>query len=434
MITKYFSVFICLFISLCPVSFSQDTLWLSDAIDLALENNYGISLARNQLSIADINNHPGSAGMLPRVDVTGTRNYQVNNTYQEYFNGNIRESDAAKSNSFNSGMQLNWTLFDGFNMFIKKNRLEEMLKLGETQFRSRLENTVADIIVTYFNIVIQEKLVEVFHEAVNISAERKKFAAARLAVGSGSELSYLQASVDLNADSAAWIGQLLATDNSKAALNSLLCRDLNEDFIVGDDIPLRNDLIYDSLLLKVMDVNPELLAARINITIASLNIKEIMSVMYPRLNFNTGYSFNRSISEVGLMQRNRNLGYYAGVSLSYNIFDGLNTQRNIKIARIREESARIEAEQTELDVKTRIRRIFNDYETNLRLIQLETENMTLAIRNFHIAEEKFQLGSITDIELRETQKKMIDAETRFLLSQYRCKVAETELLLLSGEI
>ena len=415
-------------------SFSQDTLNLSRAIDLALENNFGIVLARNQLKIAEINNHPGSAGMLPKLDLAATRNYQLNNTYQEYFNGNIRESDNARSNSLNSGIQLSWTLFDGFNMFIKKNRLEEFKNLGETHLRTRIENTLADVIIAYFNIVIQFRMAEVYHEAVNISAERKRFAGARLNVGSGSELSFLQASVDLNADSAAWIGQLMNLDNSKAELNRLLSRDISETFITQNEIPLRYDLIYESLLQRVLEVNPELMAARININIARLNIKEISSVKYPRINFNSGYNYNRSLSEVGLLQTNRNFGYVAGVSLSYNIFDGFNTQRNMKTARIREESAQIEAGQTELDLQTRLKRIYNDYETNLRLIALETENLSLAIRNYSIAEEKYRLGAISDIELRETQKKMMDAETRFLFSQYRSKVAETELLLLSGEI
>ncbi len=414
--------------------FPQDTLSLSRAIDIALDNNFGIILARNQYNMTEINNHPGTAGMLPKIDISGSRNYQVNNTYQEYFDGRIRESDNAKSNSFNTGIQLNWTLFDGFNMFIKKKRLEELQNLGETQLRAQIENTLADVIIAYFNIVIQSKMADVYHESVNISAERKRFAAARLSVGSGSELSYLQASVDLNADSAAWIGQLMSLDNSKTSFNRLLCRDISETFITEPDIPLRNDLIYEILLHKVMEVNPELISARINHSIAKLNLKESTTVMYPRINFSTGYNFNRSLSEVGLLQSNRNLGYSAGVSLSYNIFDGLNTRRNIKIARIREESALIETQQTEIGLQTRLRHLYNDYETNLRLSILETENLSLAVKNYKIAEEKYRLGAISDIELRETQKKMMDAESRFLLSQYRCKVAETELLLLSGEL
>ena len=414
--------------------FSQEKLTLTEAIEIALKNNYGIALARNQLSISEINNSAANAGMIPRIDATAARNYQVNNTYQEYFDGRIRDSDNAKSNSLNAGIQLNWTIFDGFYMFVRKNQLSELQKLDETQLRNQIENTLAEVIINYHNIVIQLLLSEVYQEAMTISAERRRFAAARFDVGSGSELSYLQASVDLNADSAAWISQVRALENSKAALNRILSRNLAEDFSTENEINVKNDLLYDDLLQRAVEVNPELQAARINICIAMLNIKESESVMYPRLNFSTGYNFNRSTSEVGLLQINRNYGYFAGINLSLSIFDGYNTRRDVKIAKIRQESAQTAANQSEIDITEQIMKVYNDYSTNLRLINLENKNLSLANENFRIAEEKFKLGSLTDIELRETQNKMMDAEARYYLAQFRGKVAETELLLLSGWI
>ena len=123
-----------------------------------------------------------------------------------------------------------------------------------------------------------------------------------------------------------------------------------------------------------------------------------------------------------------------GVSLTYNIFNGFNTQNDIRIAKIREESARAELNQTELDIKSELLRIYNDYLTNLQLVKFESENRALALRNLEVAMEKYRIGAINDIELRETQQKLMDAETRYLLSQYRSKIAETELLRLSGQL
>ena len=415
-------------------AYSQGKMTISDAIEIALENNYGITIARNQLSISELNSHPGSAGMLPRIDATGSRNYQVNNTYQEYFDGRVRESDNAKSNSLNAGIQMNWTIFDGFYMFVRKNKLEELQKLDETQLRTKIENTLADVIITYHNIVIQYLLADLYQEAMSISSERKKFASAKLDVGSGSELSFLQASVDYNADSASWINQLMVVENSKADLNNMLSRSLSQDFTVENIIAVRLDLQYESILKRALEVNPELQSSRINLAIAALNIRESVSVRYPRLNFSTGYNFGRSVSEVGILQQNRNFGYYAGAGISLNIFDGFNSNRDIKMAKIRQETAQTLAEQTELNITARILKAHNDYSTNIRLINLERENLSLALKNFNIAEEKYKLGSLTDIELRETQNKMMDAEVRYFLAQFRGKVAETELLLLSGEL
>ena len=46
------------------LTFAQDTLKLSDAIVLALQNNYSISLAEKVVKISEITNSAGNAGMV----------------------------------------------------------------------------------------------------------------------------------------------------------------------------------------------------------------------------------------------------------------------------------------------------------------------------------------------------------------------------------
>jgi outer membrane protein len=67
-------------------------------------------------------------------------------------------------------------------------------------------------------------------------------------------------------------------------------------------------------------------------------------------------------------------------------------------------------------------------------VRFESDNRALALRNLEVAMEKYRIGAINDIDLRETQQKLLDAETRYLLSQYRSKIAETELLRISGQL
>ncbi len=430
---RFVLLLICLVFSR-TISFSGDTLTLSEAMTIALENNWGITLAENESRIAELNNSLGNAGFLPSLDATATRSRNVNNTYQKYFDGREREGNNAVSNSINTGVQLTWTIFDGFNMFIQKKKLGELQEMSTTQLRSVIESTIAQVILAYYDIAVQDRLAEVYYEAVQLSAERKRFARAMIDIGSGSELSYLQSAVDLNTDSAAYMQQIVILANSKAELNRLLCRDLLTSFEVTSEIPLNYDLIYEELWGLIQEQNPDLMRARSNLLITSLDTKSSRSLMYPRISVNTGYSFNKSESEVGFMMLNRNLGFAMGVSLTYNLFDGFNTRNNIKAAKIREESAHAEFNQAELDMKSELLRIYNDYLTNLQLVKFESDNRDLAMRNLEVAMEKYRIGAINDIDLRQTQQKLMDAETRYLLSQFRSKIAETELLRLSGQL
>lgn len=422
------------FILAPAIAFPGDTLTISEAMTIALDNNWGITLAENESRIADLNNSPGNAGFLPSLDASAGRSRNVNDTYQKYFDGREREGNNAVSNSINAGVQLTWTVFDGLNMFIQKKKLAELQHMSQTQLRSVIETTIARVIIAYYDIAVQERMTEVYFEAVQLSAERTKFARAMIDIGSGSELSYLQSAVDLNSDSAAYMQQLVILANAKAELNRILCRDLMTSFEVTSNIPLNNQLIYEQLWDQVLQQNPDLMIARNNIYISSLDKKSAWTMISPRVNVNAGYSFNKSEAEVGFMMLNRNLGRAMGISLTWNLFDGFTKHNNIQIARIREESANALLNQTELDMKSELLRIYNEYITNLQLVKFELDNRALALRNLEVAMEKYRIGAINDVDLRETQQKMMDAETRYLLSQFRSKIAETELLRISGQL
>lgn len=422
-------------LSILSVSvFAQDTLKLQDAIVMALQNNFSISLAKNTVEIADVNNSLGNAGMLPKLDVTGSRSLSINNSHAEYFDGRVRDVPNAKSNNQSAGIQLSWTLFDGMYMFIQRDKLNELQELSNIQLRGVIENTVAQVSRVYFDIAVQQKLLELYHEALDISKQRRMFAKARLDVGKGSELAYLQAMVDMNADSANYMRQLSVVQNAVSDLNLLLCRDLKTVVLVEKNIPVQNTLLYEALWAKVQEQSPDLLEARSAINLANLATKEIKSARLPRLSLSSGYSYSKSQSDVGIFTSNRNIGFSAGLTLNYNIFNGFTNNQRLKVAQIRQESAQQDAELQKLSIEANLQQVYNDFQTNLKLVRFEKENMQFAKLNWDIAQEKYKLGALNDVELRETQKKLMDAENRLLQSLFRCKSAEIELMRISGQL
>ena len=431
---KWIFLLFLLFIMSFVNAIASDTLRLPDAVAMALDKNYSISLAQNTLDIARINNTAGGAGMLPKIDMTGTRSRAQNNSHMEYFDGRTRDGKNAVTNTTNAGIQLSWTFFDGMNMFIQKDKLNQLQDLSNVQLQSVIENTVSQVIRIYYEIAAQQQLADVYQEAIKISRERLNFSKARFNLGSGSELGILQATVDLNTDSANYIRQLTVVENLKADLNLLLCRELNTTFSVASDIPVRSDLLMEDISKKMEDQNPELAVARREISLAGISVKELKTAQYPRLTFNSSYSYSKQKAEIGIYNLNRNLGFNFGVSMAYNIFNGFTNHQKINAARIKEESAKTELESLKLELQTSLLQVYNDYRTNLQLMNFETGNLDFARRNFSVAQERFRLGAITDIELRETQKKLMDGENRILMAMYRCKSAEIELLRLSGQL
>lgn len=411
---------------------AQDTLRIDDAIILALQNNYSISIAKKTVEIGKIGNSAGNAGMLPKLDLTGTRSISINNSHAEYFDGRVRDVADAKTNNLNGGIQLSWTVFDGFNMFIQRDKLNELEKLTNYQLLSIIENTISQVSRVYYEIVVQQKMLEVYNHALENSKQRVVFAKARLELGKGSQLDYLQSVVDMNADSAACIKQVLLINNVKSDLNLLLSRELKTPIISQKTIDYKKDLNYELIWNKIRAQSPALLEARSSLNLANLAIKEIKSVKLPRLSINSAYSYSNSKSDVGIFTSNRNLGFSSGVSLNYNLFNGFTNQQKQKVAIIREESAKLDLEKQTLNLQSDFQQIYDDYYTNLQLVNFEDESMRFAEQSWQIAQEKYNLGALNIIELRNTQEKLISAESRLLQAMYRCKSAEIELMRLSG--
>ena len=414
--------------------FGQEILTLKDAIRIGLENNYSIIIQKNEAEIAANNNTLGNAGFLPTVNLTGTQNNTITNTHQETFSSGAKDITGATNRTLNAGIQLTWTLFDGFSMFAGKNMLKIMEEMGETQTRITVENTLSSIIQTYYGIIQQQKLIAVLEDAAALSLERKKIMEARISLGSGSELQFLQATVDLNADSINLIRERSVLQKSMADLNRLLARSPEITFIPADSIKLQTRLNYDSLLAKTRGQNRELQMARNNLSLSNFALKDIRSQRYPRLNFNAGYSYSQLRSETGFLQYNRSLGPSFGVSLSYSLFNGFNVNREIQNARLDLNTMENYLLQTDLSLHTSLYQQYNDYLTNLRIVDMELINREVARENVEVAFAKYRLGTINDIELRETQKKYIDAQYQLLLSQFQAKNAEIELLRISGEL
>jgi outer membrane protein len=413
---------------------AQDTLSLMQAIELGLENNYGIQLQKNDWQVAQNNNAIGNAGFLPSVDLEVSGSGSESTSNAKYLSGTEKNVRNAMNNAFGAGIELSWTLFDGMKMFANKMAFQELENLGETQVRLSIENTVSSIILTYFGIVQQKKLIQVQQDAVGLSMERKIVAAAKISIGSGSKMMLLQSSVDLNADSAALIHEVAQLKSLKADLNRTLGRYPETGFLVWDMLEINDSLDYKDLLSNLESQNTDIMIARSNQRITALALSSSRSDRFPKLDLDAAYNFNLSNSQSGFLEYNRAYGPNLGLTMSYNIFNGFNTNRNIKNARIITGSSELELKDRQLYIRTQLYKTFGDYQLNLDIIKLETSNCDVARTNVEVAVEKYKLGAISDFELREIQVKYIDAQYQLLLSQFKAKQAETELLRMSGEM
>ena len=152
------------------------------------------------------------------------------------------------------------------------------------------------------------------------------------------------------------------------------------------------------------------------------------------MSLNGGYDFNRSTTPTGFNTQFRGNGFTYGLTASINIFNGFLQRQNERNAKISINSADISLAKTKQDINAQLASAYQSYATFLDLVKVEQANVDIAKQNLDITLEKYRLGSIAPLELREAQRNSIDASNRYLEIQYQAKLAEITLKEISGTL
>ncbi len=413
------------------------TVSLEECLRIGLEQNFDIRIVRNNQLISDRNVTWGNAGLLPTVDATSGYNIKSDNTNQT-------PSDSAEqinrrnnnTETLNASVNLNWTLFDGFNAQTNYKKLNELKSVGELNTQLTIENFITNLSAEYYNLVQETMRMENLKFAVQLSREQLRIVEARYQIGSFSRLDLQQARVDFNADSSRLIRQYEQLNTARIKINELMgINDVETPVVAADTsiiiMPLESKEVMWN---NVLSSNTLLHLSEKDIVISELNLKNIESKYYPYLRFNTGYGFSHFNYDSGVYDKQRNWGPNVGVTVGINIFDGFNKRREQKNARTRIENTKLEKDQMRLSLKSDFSNLWQSYRNNLELLKLEKENVENARENYEIAMERYKLGDLAGILLREAQNSLLEAEERLVSAQFNIKINEIYLHQISGTI
>ena len=411
-----------------PLTYSQKVLTSEDAISIALMYNYDILVARNSATTDSVNNTPGNAGMLPDVTISSTESYSTaTKLHQKFSDGSTLSSSNTQSNSLNANIGLSWTLFDGGKMFVTKRKLSEIQELGEIQFRDRVLQTVYDVILAYYDVVRQKQELASINEVITYNLDRVKISQTSFDAGLSPKTNLLQAKIDLNVYQENAINQQSIILAAKRSLNQLLGRNTDVQFEVLDSIPISESLDNRVLSQKIDSSNTSILAYQKQIDVDKLSIKEMNSMLLPKIFFNTGYGLFQSNSPDGNPLVNRTIGPSIGGTVSIPIYQGGNAIRQIKVAKIQLQSDQYNLENVRLKVNQQLQNALTQFENQLNLLKIEKDNAILAKENLEISIQRLRYGQTTSLEVSLAENSFVDSLTRLINFEYNLKVAETKL-------
>ena len=425
---------------------SIDTLLSREqAVQLMLENNYGIKIAENTTKIAENNSGILNSDYLPSLQGNTGASRDENDSNTDFNgaldqNGNLREDieiNNAQTTQYSAGLSLNYTLFDGLGRLYNYKRLQEQYQLSQLEARSTIENTTVQLMSVYLEIARLTENVKVLEESLEISKKREQRAQYQFDYGQVNKLEVLNARVDINTDSINILNSKQSLRNTKRDLNLLLNRELQANFVVDTTVVLQNLLVMDSYLEKVPDNNVRLLQSASNLQISDYDIKTSRALLLPRIGLTGSYGWNQSINPpTAFFPATTRTGsnVAVGANLTWDIFDGGRSINSLRNAKISYETEALFKNQLEQEVARDVANAKGNYTNALAIYRMQEQNVLTNKSNFERSEEQFKLGQVSSIEFRQAQVNLLNAETIKNLAKYDAKLAEYQLLQLAGQI
>jgi outer membrane protein TolC len=413
---------------------AQEKLSLSDAVKIAVQNSYDIKLVENTAAIAKNNNSYGVAGGLPTVSSTANNNNTTTTIHQTFPDPSRNTTrSGVEGTTINGSLNVSMILFNGFRVAATKDRLESIEKQSAATLQNQMLTTSSIVMQQYYNVVRQEAYLKTILKSIEASEQRVAIVKTRQKVGVANQADVLQSNIDLNALLQAKENQLLVIDQAKADLYNSMVVPANSNYIFDQTIAVDQNIKMAEVEAKMKD-HPLLQSAQQLVNVNQFIEKETRATMYPTLRANTGYNYNSNRNGAGFILLNESYGPFVGVNLALPIYNGGASKRAYNNAKIATNSAKLQLENTSLDLNTELFKTYKNYLNSIKQTPIEQENFKMSQELLGLVMQKYQLGQATMVDVKQAQQSFETAGFRLTSLQFTAKLAEIELKRLSNQL
>ncbi len=431
---KYFLISIVVLLT-AATGICQQRLLLQDAIAKALKNSLDIQLANNNWQIAQINNHPGFAGALPTVTAGITDNEQLSSTSQKFANpnNNIDRSNVAVNN-LSANVTGSIVLFNGKRIVATQQRLAALQQLNKWQLNAQVQNCIANVSVRYYDVARQQWYANTLVQSIAVAEQKLALLTERKAIGTANNADIFQAQLDVNALQQQLQNQELIIEQAKIELQSAMYETANTtNFRVADSILVNTQLHRDSLLNTLLQ-NPQIAVATEQINVLGFIEKETAALRYPTIRATTGYSFSNNKAAAGFNLLTQSYGPFIGINVSVPIYAGNTAKKQLHIAELNTQNARLQKENLLLNTHNSFSRNYTAYQSHLQQLATQQKNYQLSLQLLQLVQQKFALQQATIIDVKQAQQSFENESYRLVNLRFAAKTAEITLLQLSSKL
>ena len=399
-------IIIILSLALPLVAFGQqkEPLTIEQSISTALKNNYGIIIRNKNLEISQTNNSWGAVGALPSLSLSGN----ASNT------SNYNDTDDFTTQNYSGTVSLNWVLFRGLGAHIDKAKLEEMENLSQGNLAVVVENTISNVILSYYNVLLQDENTKMMEKLMSLSKDRYDSEKLKTEIGSSVTYDLLQAQNSYLEDKSNYLSASASYNNAVRQLNYLMAEPLDKSYhflttFTADTSSFEKQVLMDHL----MSNNNTLKNQYINLELTKLNVRSARSSFSPTVTAGAsgGYSDSETKYDTNSLMNYSSSGFNTTFSLgvSFSLFDGGTKRQALKVAKLEEDIAEVEIEEMTADLENQLSQEYELYQVRKEMLTLANENLEAAELNLKISQQKFDTGAINSFNFRDVQQIYLSA-------------------------
>lgn len=412
----------------CPLVFAgvvqAEPLSLDECIDVALDRNVSLASARYSLDLARQNVWGAWGSWLPQFSLSSRYTYSETHGATE----GVLYADIRRL--YSKSINVQQSLFRwGGNYFNLKYYLS-LREAGEHNLTQSELETIDLVKNYYFSALKYQGLMDVAEQAVGAGEHNLELVQARFDLGSANQSELLKAKVQLLSNKSSLEAAKKNSAVSMAQLNNVMNRPATAPLELDDRVDtltVADD--FQSAMAFAEEHHPSILGAE----------AELQSTRYQRLSARSSYlpsvSWNGSrswsvddVSDWGDFSGD-NANWYMGLSLSWPIpfFDGFSRKTNHSRATAAYNLTQLTLESTVngvgLDIQTALLGI-NNARANLYLYE---ESLRSAEEDLEIAQERYNLGAATVLDLLDAEKNLADARHSFVSAKFDFNLAVSAL-------